>query len=58
MVARKRLTCIYSTFPDGRQHDVLGYTKILIDLRQHNYFIIRGYMFRPFKRSASGLLTD
>ena len=26
------------------------YSKTLIDIHQHNYFIIRGYMFRPFKR--------
>ena len=30
----------------------------LINIRQHNSFITRGYMFRPFKRSTSGLLTD
>jgi len=33
-------------------------TKTLINIRQHNYFIIRGYMFRLLKRSSSGLLTD
>ena len=33
------------------------YTKTLINIRQNNYFITQGYMFRPFKRSSSGLLT-
>jgi len=32
------------------------YTKTLIDIRQHNYLIIRGYMFRSFKRSEDDRL--
>jgi len=36
----------------------LEYIKTLINIVKHNYFIIRGYMFRPFKRSSSGLIRD
>jgi len=39
-------------------HSAMAHTNTLINVRKHNYFIIRGYMFRPFKRSSSGLLTD
>jgi len=49
----------WETYCNGRKILQIGKrTKILIDVRQHNYFIIRGYMFRPFKQTSTGLLTD
>ena len=42
----------------GKNGFKLLISKTLIIIRRHNYFIIQGYMFRPFKRSSSGLLTD
>jgi len=35
----------------------LNHTKTLLYVST-TIFIIQGYMFRPFKRSSSGLLTD
>ena len=35
-----------------------SFTTTLINISQHNYFIMQGYTFGPFKRSSSVLLTD
>jgi len=55
---RKPFTEIENSSPRSQQPTSRTYTKTLINIRQHNYFIIRGYMFRPFKGSSSGFLTD
>jgi len=56
--ARKPFIEVEISSPRSQQPTSRTYTKTLINICQHNYFIIQGYMFRPFKLSSLGLLID